>query len=169
MSFENASVRKILMVCLGNICRSPLAEGILQKKLLESKKNSMYSIIVDSAGTSDYHEGSSPDRRSIQIANMHGVNIEGQQSATFKVDFFNKYDLIYVMDKSNYSDLLVVASNSEDKNKVKLILNELTPCKDNDVPDPYYGGEKGFDKVFALLDKTCDKIVLKLEKRNNER
>lgn len=147
---------KILMVCLGNICRSPLAEGILKSKLPK------HSFIIDSAGTSNYHIGELPDKRSIQVAKKYGIDITDQRGRQFKVSDFDEFDLIYVMDISNYQNVISLARNNYDKNKVKLILNEL----DNDlknVPDPYYGGDSGFENVFQLLNHACDRISQKLD------
>ncbi|AXT54771.1 low molecular weight phosphotyrosine protein phosphatase [Aquimarina sp. AD1] len=147
---------KILMVCLGNICRSPLAEGILASKL-DSEK-----FQVDSSGTSNYHIGEQPDRRSIETARKHGIDITNQRAAQFKVSDFDHYDFIYPMDNSNYQNIIKLSRNEEDRKKVKLILNELQPYQNLDVPDPYYGGDQGFENVYQMLDKACDHIVTKL-------
>ncbi|WP_108805319.1 low molecular weight protein-tyrosine-phosphatase [Aquimarina sp. Aq107] len=147
---------KILMVCLGNICRSPLAEGILASKL-DSEK-----FQVDSSGTSNYHIGEKPDRRSIETARKHGIDITNQRAAQFKVSDFDHYDFIYPMDNSNYQNIIKLSRNEEDRKKVKLILNELQPNQNLDVPDPYYGGDQGFENVYQMLDKACDHIVTKL-------
>ena len=143
---------RILMVCLGNICRSPLAEGILRSKT-DPKK-----VFVDSAGTSNYHIGHSPDPRSISIAEQRKLDITSQKGRQFKVSDFDEFDHIYVMDMSNYHDVLALARNEEDRKKVSLILNELFPDENVEVPDPYYGGNDGFDKVYDMLDKACDVI-----------
>ena len=148
---------KILMVCLGNICRSPLAEGILKSKL---SSNNFY---VDSAGTANYHTGELPDIRSIQIAQKYHIDISDQRGRQFKVNDFDVFDHIYVMDRSNYYNVVSLARNSNDKRKVKLILKELYPEENLDVPDPYYGGHDGFQNVFDLLDKACEIIADKLE------
>ncbi|PKV52143.1 protein-tyrosine phosphatase [Aquimarina sp. MAR_2010_214] len=151
---------KILMVCLGNICRSPLAEGILKSKL-----DSRYYNIT-SCGTSSYHVGSKPDQRSIDIAKQHGINITDQRAAQFKISDFTIYDHIYVMDSSNYKNIIELASNDHEKNKVGHILNELHPNSNLDVPDPYYGGEQGFENVFQMLNEACNHIALKLKEPN---
>ncbi len=148
---------KILMVCLGNICRSPLAEGILKSKLDSNK------YIVESCGTSNYHIGGKPDKRSIDIAKKYGIDINDQRAAQFNINDFKTYDFIYVMDNSNYRDIIKLADNDHDKNKVILILEELYPNKQLDVPDPYYDNEQGFENVFKMLNKACDNIVIKLE------
>ncbi len=147
---------KILMVCLGNICRSPLAEGILASKLNPDR------FLVNSCGTSSYHIGENPDRRSIEIAKKYGIDITNQRAAQFKISDFDIYDFIYPMDSSNYDDIIKLARNDDDKKKVKLILNELQPDADLDVPDPYYGGEQGFEEVYKILDKACDCLAQKL-------
>ncbi len=145
------------MVCLGNICRSPLAQGIL-----ESKVNSN-NVFVDSAGTSGFHEGALPDPRSILVAQKYNIDITDQQSRKFIVSDFDEFDIIYAMDKSNLLNIQSLARNDEDLSKVKLILNELQDSKNNEVPDPYYGGDNGFENVYEMLEKACDNIVSKLQ------
>lgn len=140
----------ILAVCLGNICRSPLAEGILRSKLDNTHH-------IDSAGTGNWHVGESPDKRSVSIAKKYGIDIQNQQARQFKKEDFTNFDIIFVMDSSNYQDVISLTKNDEQKNKVKLILENA------DVPDPYYGGDAGFDHVFQLLDKATDKWINKLE------
>lgn len=147
---------RILMVCLGNICRSPLAEGILQSKLPKD------NFIVDSAGTGGWHAGELPDKRSIETAKNRGLDITYQRARQFKVSDFDTFDYIYVMDMSNYKNVVALTQNNTQKQKVKLILNELFPNENIEVPDPYYGGQDGFEQVFDMLDKACDVIVEKL-------
>jgi protein-tyrosine phosphatase len=148
---------KILMVCLGNICRSPLAEGILRSKLSEK-------FIVDSAGTGGWHAGELPDKRSIAIARLKGLDISTQRARQFKISDFTTFDHIFVMDNPNYKELLALAPNEVTKSKVKLILNEIFPNDNIDVPDPYYGGIDGFENVYNMLDQACDEIARKLKK-----
>jgi len=148
---------KILMVCLGNICRSPLAEGILRSKLSEK-------FIVDSAGTGGWHAGELPDKRSIAIARLKGLDISTQRARQFKISDFTTFDHIFVMDNPNYKELLALAPNEVTKSKVKLILNEISPNDNVDVPDPYYGGVDGFENVYNMLDQACDEIARKLKK-----
>ena len=148
---------KIVMVCLGNICRSPLAEGILKSK----SKN----IYVDSAGTASYHIGKKPDSRSIEIGLKHNIDISNQRARQFSSDDFSKFDKIYVMDNDNYSKIISLAKNQEEIDKVDLILNEIYPNEYMSVPDPYYGGDQGFINIFDLLDKACEKIASKNEPR----
>ena len=147
---------KILMVCLGNICRSPLAEGILASKLPKEK------FIVDSAGTGSWHIGRQPDERSIAVAKKHKLDISKQKGRQFAKSDFDTFDYIYVMDMSNYQDVIRLCKNKSDKEKVQLILNELFPNENVDVPDPYYGVENGFESVYQMLDETCDLIAKKL-------
>jgi protein-tyrosine phosphatase len=147
---------KILMVCLGNICRSPLAEGILKDKI---KKNHL-GWMVDSAGTGGYHIGSTPDKRSIDIAHQNGIDLSDQRARKVRSTDFVEYDLIYAMDSANYQDLLKQALE-EEKPKIKLILNESYPSSNRSVPDPYYGGEEGFQNVFDMLEEACESIVKK--------
>tara|TARA_B100001115_G_C15806900_1_gene399582 strand:+ start:674 stop:1120 length:447 start_codon:yes stop_codon:yes gene_type:complete len=147
---------KILMVCLGNICRSPLAEGILKNKAKH------LNVVVDSAGTANYHIGKNPDIRSIEIAKKHGIDIKNQIARQFTKNDFKNFDIIYVMDKQNYYDIIQQATSEFDKKKVKLILNEINTNIDS-VPDPYYGGENGFNIVYEMLDKACEKIIFNIE------
>lgn len=146
----------VLMVCLGNICRSPLAEGILKSKL------SSDTVYVDSAGTGDYHVNDLPDSRSIAVAKKHGLDITDQRGRQFKAEDFKKFDLIYVMDNFNYNDAISLAASTEDQEKVKLILNEVFPGENVDVPDPYQGGQQGFENVYNMLDEACTIIAKKL-------
>ncbi len=143
------------MVCLGNICRSPVAEGIMRAKIDKYK----LSAIVDSAGTSKNHVGEHPDKRSIRSAKAKGVDISMLKSRQFTVADFEQFTCIYVMDLANYRDVLLLAQNEKDRSKVKLILNEIYPGKDSPVPDPYWGGNKEFEDVFSLLDEACEGIA----------
>jgi protein-tyrosine phosphatase len=151
---------KILMVCLGNICRSPLAEGILAAKAQARGLD----WEIDSAGTSAYHAGSKPDRRSIAEAKKNHIDILNQRSRQFRGWDFERYDLIYVMDSSNYQDVVAMAKTEEELAKVHFIMNELEPGMNINVPDPYYG-EHGFENVYQMLDKACDVIVIKQAQR----
>ena len=151
---------KILMVCLGNICRSPLAEGILRKKIVEKHLNAE----VASAGFVSYHAGNSADKRALNTAAQFGVDLSSHKARVFKSSDFDKYDLIYVMDKENLKDVLQLARNNEDRKKTDLILNEVFPGENQIVPDPYYGGTEGFINVYHLLDKACDAIIKKIIK-----
>ncbi|AUS03966.1 protein-tyrosine-phosphatase [Tamlana carrageenivorans] len=141
------------MVCLGNICRSPLAEGILKSKLPSG------GFHVDSAGTASYHIGASPDRRSIEVAKKHGLDISKLRGRQLVVSDFDKFDYIYVMDASNYQNALKLARNEDDRKKAKYILNEVYPNQNFDVPDPYYGGDEGFQNVYNMLEEACEKIA----------
>ncbi|SHF48570.1 protein-tyrosine phosphatase [Tenacibaculum mesophilum] len=147
------------MVCLGNICRSPLAEGILKSKL------SSESFVVDSAGTAGYHVGELPDERSIEVARKYGIDITNQRSRKFTKADFDKFDIIFAMDQNNYADIVALSENEEQHEKVKLILNELYPDENRSVPDPYYGGDQGFENVYKMLDEACEIIASKLEQK----
>ena len=140
------------MVCLGNICRSPLAEGILQSKL----DANFFS--VDSAGTAAYHIGELPDQRSIAVAKKHGIDISNQKARKFNIKDFIEFDIIYAMDKENYQNICSLAKNNTELQKVKMILDEVKPSQNLSVPDPYYGGDDGFQNVYQLLDEACEKI-----------
>jgi protein-tyrosine phosphatase len=147
---------KILMVCLGNICRSPLAEGILQHKVQQLGLNWQ----IDSAGTSGWHAGALPDSRSIAIAEKYGVDITYQRSRQFSPYDMEAFDLIYAMDASNFRDIKKHAETAEEKEKVKMILNELYPKENRSVPDPYYD-DNGFEDVYDMLNRACDAIIKK--------
>lgn len=149
---------KILMVCLGNICRSPLAEGIMKAKLPAD-------FVVDSAGTSGFHSGDAPDPRSIAVAQKYGIDISNQRSRQISVQDFEEFDKIYCMDKSNMNNVLALAENDEQRQKVALLLTEAdSESIFTEVPDPYYGGAKGFEKVFEMIDIACEEIAKKIIK-----
>lgn len=150
---------KILMVCLGNICRSPVAEGVLRNKAVKYG----LSIEVDSAGTSRLHAGENPDPRSVLHSKTKGIDISKLVSRQFNVSDFDQFDLIYTMDSSNYSNVLSIARTTSDQSKVRLILNESKPGQNISVPDPYYGGNDGFEKVFNLLDEACEIICKRIQ------
>lgn len=141
---------KILMVCLGNICRSPLAEGILQSKLTDD-------FTVDSAGTLENNAGKSPDHRSLTIAKKYDIDISSQKSRFFTAEDFSKYDRIYVMDRNNLKDVLSLAKNDEERKKVSLIL------EDQEVPDPFWSEMNEFENVYQLLNQACEKIAVDLK------
>jgi protein-tyrosine phosphatase len=145
------------MVCLGNICRSPLAEGILKSKA----KN----LEVDSAGTAGYHIGKQPDIRSIDIAKKYDIDLTSQRARQFSTRDFDDFDKIYAMDNDNYSKIISLARNQEDMDKVDLILNEIYPKEYKSVPDPYYGGDEGFQNIYNLLETSCEVIAKKYETR----
>lgn len=149
---------KILMVCLGNICRSPMADGLLRKKVEELN----LSVEVDSAGTSGFHSGEQADERMRSVAKKLGVNIDNLRARQFTKNDFREFDIIYAMDSSNYNNILSIAETQEDRSKVHLILNELNPGKNQQVPDPYYGGTEEFIDVFNLLDAATDNIIEKI-------
>ncbi len=144
------------MVCLGNICRSPLAEGILKSKIDSN------NVFVDSAGTGHWHIGKKPDPRSIEVAKKHQLDITDQRARQFSKQDFDDFDYIFVMDNSNKKDVLSIARNDSDKEKIHLILNEIFPNENMDVPDPYYGGSEGFQNVYRMLDLSCDSIANRL-------
>jgi len=148
---------KILMVCLGNICRSPLAEGILYNK------GKHLSIEVDSAGTAAYHIGKKPDIRSIEIANKYAIDLNQQRARQFSRADFDEFNIIYAMDINNYAHLISLASSETERNKIKMILNEINPYAYQSVPDPYYGGKNGFQDIYNMLEKACDKIIKDIE------
>lgn len=145
------------MVCLGNICRSPLAQGVLESKINKDE------VLVDSAGTAGYHIGNLPDKRSINVAKKYGIDITNQRARQFSVSDFDRFDYIYAMDTSNYQNILMLARDKNDEAKVKLILNESYPEENKSVPDPYYGGDQGFENVYQMLDEACEIIIKKIQ------
>jgi protein-tyrosine phosphatase len=153
-------MKKILFVCLGNICRSPLAEGIL----LHLKEKSHLKVEIDSAGTAAYHIGEAPDNRTIANAKKNGVDLSFLRARQFSVSDFETFDTIFVMDKNNFSNVTTLAKTSEQKNKVHLFLEFIYDTKGLEVPDPYYGNEHDFEHVFQVLYKACDALVLKIGK-----
>ena len=151
---------KILMVCLGNICRSPLAEGILRSKL----EYIFPQLYIDSAGTIGMHAGEAPDHRSIKVASIHGIDISKQKSRMFLIDDFNKFDFIFAMDQSNKRDINSLTTNKLDHEKVHLFLEFANYKQGSEVPDPYYGGPKEFEEVYQLIDKAAEVIAKKMIK-----
>lgn len=146
---------KILMVCLGNICRSPLAEGIMKTKVPES-------FVVDSAGTISMHEGEHPDKRAIKTASNHGIDISMQKSRPITRSDYETFDKIYCMDANVYKDVMAKAFNEKEKQKISLFLEAAGKFNNTEVPDPYWGGMEDFEKVFQLLDKGCSTIAAQL-------
>jgi protein-tyrosine phosphatase len=146
---------KILMVCLGNICRSPLAEGILEQKLQEAGLN----WTVDSAGTNGYHVGESPHKLSQKVAKEHGIDISKQITRKFIPADFDRFDKIYAMAEDVIDEMKLISGSKYDAKKVDLLLNELHPGKNEDVPDPWSHPEPVYHKVFDLIDRACDAII----------
>lgn len=143
------------MVCLGNICRSPLAEGILQDKAFKAGLN----WSVESAGTNHYHTGEAPHPLSQKVAKLNGIDICHQRARRFTADDFEVYDKIYALAGDVLSDIRRIAKNKFDQSKVDLLMNELYPEMNKDVPDPYYGAEPGYHEVYKMIDAVCDAIV----------
>lgn len=151
---------KLLFVCLGNICRSPLAEGIMRHKIAECNLD----WEVDSAGTGGWHAGELPDSRSIQVAKKYGIDLTYQRARKLRSIDYEEFDRIYVMDSMNYQDVKRLAKEDE-YDKIELIMNELEPHRNINVPDPYYGEGDGFEHVFQMLDSACDAIIKKYSKK----
>jgi len=145
---------KVLMVCLGNICRSPMAEGILRHKVNELGLD----VSTDSAGTAGYHVGESPDHRAVTAMQRHGIDITDLRARQFIAEDYDQFDLIFAMDQNNYSDMLSLASSEDDINKLRLIL-DLNGSEGMSVPDPYFGGDEGFNDVHQMLDTACDVLI----------
>jgi len=145
------------MVCLGNICRSPLAEGILQEKA----RAAGLDWKVDSAGTTSYHVGEAPHQLSQKVARINGVDISRQRARRFSADDFQRFDKIYAMAGDVLDQIRRIAGRQYDPGKIELLLNELTPGGNEDVPDPWYGPEPGYHEVYKLIDAAADKIIEK--------
>jgi protein-tyrosine phosphatase len=148
---------KILMVCLGNICRSPLAEGILQDKAFKAG----LTWSVESAGTNSYHIGEPPHPLSQRVARINGIDISKQRKRRFVASDFEIYDKIYALAEDVMDDIRYIAGKKFDASKIDLLMNELFPEKNMDVPDPYYGSEAGYHEAYKLIDKACDAIIEK--------
>lgn len=153
MCSKKNAVMKILMVCLGNICRSPLAQGILETKVRKHK----LAWEVDSAGTASYHAGELADARSIEKASEYNIDITDQRSRKIRKEDLEEFDLILAMDASNYNNLLKLPEDDVNNHKIKMILNYSHPGENRQVPDPYY--DDGFENVYQLLDEACDKLI----------
>ena len=153
---------RILMVCLGNICRSPLAEGILQEKVKKAGLN----WVVDSAGTNHYHTGDPPHPLSQKVALATGIDITNQRARRFTSEDLNQFDKIYALAGDVLNDIRRITGNKFDSSKVDLLMNEQYPGKNLDVPDPYYGGEPDFYEVYELLDEVLDQLILKYQNHN---
>ncbi len=147
---------KILMVCLGNICRSPMAEGVMRQL---AQDNNLPHIFVDSCGFESYHLGDIPDKRAIKVCKNHQIDISNQRQRLFKVADFDVFDRIYVMDQNNYHDVKKMSRNEQDMKKVDYLLNTQYPKSNKAVPDPYYGNEDDFETAFILIEKACKKII----------
>lgn len=154
---------RILMVCLGNICRSPLAAGILANKMQEHGMEA----VVHSAGTANYHVGEPADKRSIATAHKHNIDITQHTGRQLSTDDFDSYDTIYAMDRDNYRNILSKARNDKDKAKIKLLMNEVLPHENLEIPDPYYGGAEGFENVYRMINMASDEIVSKIKKQKS--
>ncbi|MEX2596716.1 MAG: low molecular weight protein-tyrosine-phosphatase [Salibacteraceae bacterium] len=150
---------KILFVCLGNICRSPMAEGIFRYKVEARSLN----LTLDSAGTGGWHVGEAPDKRMQQTAKNHGIDISDLRGRQFEIADFDRFDRIYVMDDSNLENVLKLARNDSDREKVSMMLDAIYPGENVSVPDPYFGGNQGFEQVFDLLDRSAEKVLNDLE------
>lgn len=140
---------------MGNICRSPMAEGILRDRIEKAGKKA----IIDSAGTLDYHNGDLPDQRAVKILKQKGIDISGLAARSFTARDFDDFDYIYAMDFSNYMNIISKARNEEDKAKVAMIMDVVSPGNNRSVPDPFYGSIEGFEEVFDMLDEAAKKIA----------
>ncbi|MFN9783638.1 MAG: low molecular weight protein-tyrosine-phosphatase [Sphingobacteriales bacterium] len=146
---------KILMVCLGNICRSPLAEGILQHRAWEAG----LQWSVESAGTNGYHNGEAPHRLSQKVAKLNGIDISQQRSRKFVPEDFERFDMIYAMAEDVVREMRRISGSRFRAEKVDLLMNILHPGQDRDVPDPWYGAEPGYHEVFQMIDEACNHLI----------
>lgn len=146
------------MVCLGNICRSPMAEGILRHKVNELGLD----VQTDGAGTANYHVGHSPDQRAVATMRAKGIDISDLRGRQFQVEDFGRFDRIFAMDRQNYSDIVALAPNAEAAAKVQLML-DLSGTEGRSVPDPYFGGDEGFEEVYQMLDEACDQLIKEID------
>ena len=146
---------KILMVCLGNICRSPLAEGILQEKAWQAG----LSWTIESAGTNGYHTGEAPHHLSQKVALQRGIDISRQCARKFVADDFDRFDKIYAMAADVIDEIKWIAKAKFNAANISLLMDELYPGQHVDVPDPWYGPEPGYHEVYEMIERACDKIV----------
>lgn len=149
---------KILTVCLGNICRSPMAQGILRNKIKEKGLN----ITVDSAGTSDFSVDALPDPRARKVLNENNMDISDLRGRQFTPDDFDTFDLILAMDEDNYENIIAQARNNSDNQKVEMLMNYLYTGENISVPDPYFGDINSFHTVYELIDKATDQLLMSL-------
>ena len=154
-------MKKVLFVCLGNICRSPAAEGVFLKMVADEK---LTDIHVDSAGTGGWHVGESPDPRTVHHAKIRGYDLSPLRARQFEADDFNKFDLIITMDESNKENVLRMAKNDEHRKKVKH-LTSFCDTHENvlEVPDPYHKGDEGFEYVMDLIEDACTQIIKQIK------
>ena len=143
------------MVCLGNICRSPLAEGVMAKKMKELN----LPCFIDSAGTGAWHSGEPPDQRSIDVARKYGIDLANQRARQIKVEDLETFDLVFTMDQSIQKDVISLTENKDQKAKINLFLGYAGTSNSQDVPDPYWGGKEEFEATYYLIDQACDQII----------
>jgi protein-tyrosine phosphatase len=157
---------RVLMVCIGNICRSPLAEGTLRQKAKEAELD----LVVDSAGTQSYHVGEPPHPNSIKVGRKHGVDISGQRARQFMVEDFDRFDLIYSLAEDIHEDLLALASRKRPDaiKKVSLLMDEVCPGEGRSVKDPYYGPESGYEETYRDCEMAANAIVARLLKEKEK-
>ncbi|MES1214002.1 MAG: low molecular weight protein-tyrosine-phosphatase [Bacteroidota bacterium] len=160
--YQTFAAMKILMVCLGNICRSPLAEGILQDKAF--KAGLKWS--VESAGTNSYHIGEPPHPLSQKVALQNGIDISKQRARRFVAEDFEVYDMIYALAEDVMNDIRYISKKKFNPEKIDLLMNELYPGKNMDVPDPYYGPEAGYHVVYKMIDEVSEAIIRKYSSSN---
>ncbi|MCF6436682.1 low molecular weight protein-tyrosine-phosphatase [Pseudoalteromonas sp. MMG022] len=152
------SVKKILVVCMGNICRSPTGEAVLKHKL----EAAQLDIVVDSAGTIAYHQGNPPDKRSAAAGQKRGYNFKGMTARQVKPQDFVDFDLILAADKANLADLMALCP-IQHQHKVMLFMN-FSAGEYDEIPDPYYGNGDGFETVLDLIEDACDRLIIELQK-----
>lgn len=165
MNNGHNAIQNVLFVCLGNICRSPMAEGILKNKIDNLGLNDRY--VVDSAGIGNWHSGEQPDPRMRATALEKGIELNSLARQVTSKDF-KKFDLLIAMDRSNYSELLIMANDEEERSRVTL-MRKFDPIASDDlnVPDPYFGGDEGFEDVYFMLERSCKNLLEYLQNVEN--
>lgn len=161
---ETGSKKRVMFVCMGNICRSPAGEGVLKKLVADRKLQS--SIDVASAGTISYHVGEMPDPRMRKAAEKRGITLNSR-AQQLKLDHLEDYDLIIAMDRNNYSGILELDSDEKYRDKVKMLSHFLDEHDEDfpvDVPDPYYGGPRGFETVLDMIESAAERILDEIQK-----
>ncbi|WP_284381358.1 low molecular weight protein-tyrosine-phosphatase [Litoribrevibacter albus] len=153
---KNKEKLSVLFICLGNICRSPTADGVFRKLVADARID--HKVVVDSAGTAAWHIGKSPDSRSQSFALRRGYDLSGLRARQVNEVDFDTFDLLLAMDSENYSNLMQLCPKGSE-HKVKKLLSFSSIAPDEDVPDPYYGGDKGFEQVLDLVEDACDQLL----------
>ena len=157
-------ITRILFICMGNICRSPMAEGVFRRLLTEAGLTQ--AVQVDSAGTHSYHEGSEPDNRSQETARRRGLDLSAIRARRVRAKDFMDFDYLLVMDRQNHHDLLALCPQAQYREKIQLLMDYAPTLPDREVPDPYYGGPAGFELMMDLIEEAAEGLLTQLRKRH---